>query len=247
MTAMTDMTGQVALCTGAAGGIGRATALLFARRGATVYAADLVDADQADVEVGDRLRYRQLDVRDETAVASLVDHIAGEHGQLDVAFNNAGVLLPSLDAEWEVDSFERCLAVNVTGVMVCMKHELRIMEPQGFGAIVNTASIAGIVGLPRSVAYAASKHAVVGMTKAAALGSAGAGVRINAVCPGPTETAMIEVAQGRRAGATSIPGVPLGRRATADEIAEAVVWLASDASSYVTGHSLVVDGGYVAG
>lgn len=253
---MGQMTGKVALCTGASGGIGLATALAFAREGATVYATDIEPEESAVAKLNDRLSasrvdgeivYRCVDVQDEESISGVVDAIATDQGRLDYAFNNAGILLPSLDEEWDILSFQRCMDINVTGVLRSMKHELRVMETQGSGAIVNTASISGIVGLPGAVAYTASKHAVIGLTKAVALTYAAAGIRVNAVCPGPTDTPMTAVSRARRGTSRAVGNVPLGRSAQPEEIAQAVIWLCSDASSYVTGHPLVVDGGYVVG
>ncbi len=253
---MGQMTGKVALCTGASGGIGLATVLAFAREGATVYATDLEPEESAVPRLNDQLAaprlggqviYRRVDVQDEGSISGVVDAIVAERERLDYAFNNAGILLPSLDQEWDVPSFQRCMDINVTGVLRSMKHELRVMEAQESGAIVNTASISGIVGLRGAVAYTASKHAVIGMTKAAALTYAAVGIRVNAVCPGPTETPMTAVSRTRRGTGKAIGNVPIGRSAQPAEIAQAVIWLCSDASSYVTGHPLMVDGGYVVG
>src|SRR5262249_2692426 len=157
------------------------------------------------------VRSVSLDVRDEDAIAGLLDEIVEAHGRLDCAFNNAGVLLASLEAEWDVGQFQEGMDVNVTGVMRCMKHERRRMEGLGNRAMVNNGSIGGLVGLPGSVAYSASKHAVVGMTKAAALRYASSGVRINAVCPGPTDTPMGDVARARRKDGQPAGAIPMGR------------------------------------
>lgn len=245
-----ELRGKVAFCTGAAGGIGFATATRLAEEGAVVYATDLAPggtfrAPRLLPGQGE-VRYRQLDVRDEQSISTLMDQVVAEHGRLDLAFNNAGILLPSLEAEWDVGEFQNCLDINVTGVLRCLKHELRVMKEQHSGAIVNTSSIGGVVGLAGSVAYSASKHAVVGMTKAAALEYAEVGVRINAVCPGPTDTPMTATSRQRRGSGEAIGSVPLGRSAQPEEIAEAVVWLLSEKASFVTGHALVIDGGFVA-
>jgi len=245
-----DMQNRTAFVTGAAGGIGREAAKAFAAAGATVYAADIApgipETEQA-LGLPGRIHALALDVRDEAAVSAMIDRIVDETGRLDYAFNNAGILLPTLEDEWDVASFQRCFDINVIGVLKCLKHELRVMTARGEGAIVNTSSIAGLVGLPGSVAYAGSKHAVIGMTKAAALQHAPAGIRVNAVCPGPTDTPMTAVSRERRGSGKPLGSVPLGRTADAAEIAAAAVWLCSDAASYVTGHALVVDGGFTTG
>jgi NAD(P)-dependent dehydrogenase (short-subunit alcohol dehydrogenase family) len=246
MTVDSSMAGKVVLCTGAARGIGLATANAFAARGAIVYAADILGRLETDTP-SPQIIPVALDVRSEQDVADLIDRIVSEQGKLDYGFNNAGIVLPTREAEWDVEQFSLLMDINAAGVMRCMKHELRVMQAAGCGAIVNTASSAGLVGIPGAVAYVASKHAVVGMTKAAALQYAKQGIRINAVCPGATDTAMTVMARERRGGDdTALAGIPMGRRAAPEEIAEAAIWLCSDAASYVTGQALAVDGGHVA-
>lgn len=246
MTTNECMAGKIVLCTGAARGIGLAAANAFADRGAVVYVADILEEMNGDRSSG-RLIPVKLDVRSEQDVSNLIDKIVSEKGKLDYAFNNAGIVLPSREDEWDVEQFNALMDVNATGVMRCMKHELRVMQAMGGGSIVNTASSAGLVGIPGAVAYVASKHAVVGMTRAAALQYAERGIRINAVCPGATNTAMTALARERRGGDGKVmAGIPMGRRAAPEEIAEAVVWLCSQSASYVTGHALAVDGGHVA-
>lgn len=238
-----SMVGKIVFCTGAAQGIGLAAAVAFADRGAVVYAADI----QAGEQTSRQIIPVELDVCSEQGISDLIDEIISEHGKLDYAFNNAGIVLRSREDEWDVEQFNSLMDVNATGIMRCMKHELRVMKEAGVGAIVNTASTAGLVGIPGAIAYVASKHAVVGMTRAAALQYAQHGIRINAVCPGATETAMTAMARERRGDDGKImPGIPMARRAVPEEIAEAVIWLCSDGASYVTGHAMPVDGGHVA-
>lgn len=254
MTAM--LAGKSALVTGAASGIGRATALVLAREGARVLVADLPGPGAGETarmiqEAGGEALAVVADVTLDADVEAMVAAAVAAWGRLDCAFNNAGIAPAAVGpagqrvGDLSRQSWEGMLAVNLTGVWLCMKHELAQMERQGGGAIVNTASIAGLVGLPRSGAYVAAKHGVVGLTKAAAIDHAGAGVRINAVCPGYVETPMIVESMARRGGEI-MAGVPLKRLGAASEIAEAVAWLCSDRAAFVTGTAMTVDGGYTA-
>jgi NAD(P)-dependent dehydrogenase (short-subunit alcohol dehydrogenase family) len=248
--------GKAALITGAGGGIGRATALAFAREGARVALADaaaeaaretmeLLNAagSQAIVLLGDVTRPR--DVR------ALVDDTVAAYGRLDCAFNNAGIAGWQVDAagkktaEWSETAFDRMVAVNLKGVWLCMKYELLQMQTQRGGAIVNTASIAGLIGLPTSSAYVAAKHGVIGLTKTAALEYAEANIRVNAVCPGFIKTRMTEDTMQRR-GEAILGQTPLKRMGNPEEIAEMVVWLCSDRASFATGSAYTVDGGWTA-
>jgi NAD(P)-dependent dehydrogenase (short-subunit alcohol dehydrogenase family) len=184
-------------------------------------------------------------------VRAMVEAVIGAYGRLDCAFNNAGIAGWQVDAagkktaEWSEEAFDRMIAVNLKGVWLCMKHELLRMQAQGSGAIVNTASIAGLAGLPTSSAYVAAKHGVVGLTKTAAIEYAEAGIRVNAVCPGYIKTPMTEETMRRR-GAAIIAQTPLKRMGSPEEIAEMVVWLLSERASYVTGAAYNVDGGWMA-
>ncbi|MCB1745695.1 MAG: SDR family oxidoreductase [Gammaproteobacteria bacterium] len=245
---------KVALVTGGASGIGRASAVALAGAGATVMVADRNhDGCEETVELiraaGGSAAVHAVDVASETEVERLVAETVATFGRLDLAFNNAGVGGTfAKTADYPSDDWDRVIAVNLTGVWYCMKHEIRYMLDHGGGAIVNTASVAGLVGMGAAPAYTAAKHGVVGLTRNAALEYARNGIRINAVCPGLVRTGMTEGAEA------AMPGFfdrlakqePVGRVAEPEEIASAVVWLLSDGASYMTGHALAVDGGYVA-
>lgn len=246
-------TGRVALVTGAASGIGRAAALLFAKHGARIAVADV--AREALQETASLIRAAggeaicaDGDVADPATVRSMVDQTIAAFGRLDCAFNNAGITHPK-DNEWDFEAFQRTLAINVCGVMQCIKHEVPHMLKVGKGTIVNTASINGIIasGNPSLPGYTASKHAVVGLTKTAALTWARQGIRVNALLPGVTQTAMVEqVMQLGPEVKTMLENLsPMGRMATPEEMAEVAIWLCSDKSSFVNGHALVADGGFV--
>lgn len=249
-----EFQGKVALVTGAGNGIGRAAALLFARRGARVAVADLAGDDAASVrdEItrsgGEAIAFT-LDVSDADAVREMVDGTVATWGQIDCAFNNAGITHPQ-DAEWDYAAFRRTLEINLHSIMYCMTEELRHMEARGAGAIVNTASVAGLIAssIPSLPAYTASKHAVIGLTKAAALKHARHGIRVNAILPGVTITNIVKnvMDMGPEVRATLENFAPMGRMAQPVEIAEAALWLCSDRASFVTAHSLVVDGGFLA-
>jgi len=242
--------GRVALVTGGASGIGRATALRMAEEGALLLVADL-DGDGAArtaaaiTQAGGQARGVGADVTDETQVEAMVQAALDTFGRLDCAFNNAGVAPAEAQPLAEIPAAEwaRVLGVNLTGVFLCIKHEVRAMAAGGGGAIVNTASIAGRIALPRAGAYVAAKHGVIGLTRVAALDHAGDGIRVNAVCPGYVETPLASRSIERRREAI-LARVPLHRIGTVEEIAEAVVWLCSDRASFVTGEALGVDGGH---
>lgn len=249
-----DMRGKVALVTGGAGGIGSATALAFARAGAAVVVVDIaVEAAQRVADeitaAGGRAVCVRADVTRAAEVEAVVVATVATYGRLDYAFNNAGIEEEhSKLADGDEALFDRMMGINVKGVWLCMKYQLRQMLRQGSGAIVNTASVAGLVGAPKHAIYGASKHAVLGLTRSAAAEYARASIRINAVCPGVIRTAMFErvVSQGL-ADEQSIRRLhPIGRIGEVDEVAHAVLWLCSEQSSFVTGHALTVDGGMTA-
>lgn len=249
-----DFTGQVALVTGAASGMGLATAQAFAEAGAAVALADVnEDAVRVATEElqasGHQVLGVMCDVADEEQVAAMIDATVAAFGRLDMAFNNAGIQAPPSDAADEpAETFDRVNAVNLRGVWACMKHELRHMRGQGSGAIVNCSSLGGLVGLPGRAAYHASKHGVIGLTGSAALEYAPRGIRINAICPGTFETPMVTkmIASGELDPAEALANQPIGRFGRAEEIASTVLWLCSPGASYVVGVALPVDGGYTA-
>jgi len=246
--------GKSVLVTGAAGGIGRAAALAFAGAGARVAVVD-VDAKGGEdtvaliAQAGGEAFFVKADVSQSAQVEAMVAAVVERWGRLDCAFNNAGIEIEHLPlADSDEATFDRLIGVNVKGVWLCMKHEIRQMLKQGGGTIVNTASVAGLVGAPLMPLYAASKHAVVGLTKTAAAEYGKAGIRVNSVCPGIIRTPMLERALERepRRENSIVKAHPIGRLGEAEEIANAAVWLCSDAASFVTGHQLAVDGGLTA-
>lgn len=249
------LTGKVALVTGSASGIGRATALAFAREGARTVVSD-VDVAGGGETVGmiesasGEAIFVRADVTAEEEVAALLQATVAAYGQIDCAFNNAG-----LEREYTrpgerftEETFQSTVDTNLKGVWLCMKYEIEQMLEQGFGAIVNSSSIAGLVGIPRQPIYVASKHAVAGMTRSAAVEYADRGIRINAVAPGLVDTPLMEriYASNPEMREEADSWQPIGRPAKPEEIAEAVVWLCSDRASYVVGHIMAVDGGFVA-
>ena len=248
--------GKSTLITGGGGGIGRATALTFAREGARIAVADLTaEAARETVALvnaaGGQAISLSGDMSRDADVRAMIEAVVGAYGRLDCAFNNAGIAGWQVDAagkktaEWSEEAFDRMIAVNLKGVWLCMRHELPQMQAQGGGAIVNTASIAGLVGLPSSSAYVAAKHGVIGLTKTAAIEYAEANIRVNAVCPGYIRTRMTEPSMQLR-GEAILAHTPLKRMGNPEEIAEMVVWLCSQRASYVSGAAYNVDGGYMA-
>ncbi len=249
-----DFTDHVVLVTGGASGIGAASARAFASAGATVVVADVAEpagtAVVADIQAsGGRAEFVRVDVTSSEQVEALLAAIVIRHGRLDCAFNNAGIEEETTRlADGDEALFDRMLAINVKGVWLCMKHELALMARQRRGSIVNTASVAGLVGAPKHAIYAATKHAVLGLTRSAAAEYGRIGVRVNAICPGVIRTPMFERALQRQlASAEAITAMhPVGRIGEVAEVANAVLFLSSDASPFITGHALAIDGGMTA-
>ena len=248
--------GKVVMITGAASGIGRATALEAHREGARLLLSD-VNADGGETlckEIltdGGEAVFSTCDVTSEEAVQALVARAVQELGALDCAFNCAGILgTVALTTDTEYDAWRRILEVDLNGVFLCTKHELRVMADRGSGSILNMASAAGLIGWPGASGYVAAKHGVVGLTRAAALEFAARGVRVNAICPSYTKTPMVDDLFENLLGGdpahvdAALANHPIGRFADPEEIAAACVWLLSDKSSYVTGIAMSVDGGY---
>ena len=243
-----NFAGKVAFVTGAASGIGRAAALAFAREGASVVAADVSEQGNQETarlieEQGGRALAVRCDVTRAEDVKAALDKTVEAFGRLDFAFNNAGIepRKPAPTADYEEEEWNRIIDINLRGVFLCMKHEIPLILKQGGGAIVNTSSGAGIIGIKGSPAYTAAKHGVIGLTQAAALDYAAQNIRINAVCPGYIDTPMM----GRFTGGTPegrakvIAEEPVGRMGKPEEIAAAVVWLCSDAAAFIVGHAMV--------
>lgn len=242
--------GKIVLVTGAGSGIGREGAMVLAREGATVIAADIngegaEGAAAAIRKEGGKAQALRVDITRSDQVRGMIEKIVAEHKRLDCAVNNAGVeaKLGARLEETEEADFDRLIGINLKGTWLCMKYEIPQMRRQGGGVIVNTASALGLIGCLGFSSYVASKHAIVGLTKCAALENAKDGIRINALCPAATRTPMLDRAEGVDWDAVQ----PMGRTGTVAEAAQGMLWLCSDESSFTTGHTLLLDGGWVAG
>jgi NAD(P)-dependent dehydrogenase (short-subunit alcohol dehydrogenase family) len=245
---------KVALVTGASSGIGSAAVLLMAAEGARVLAAD-IDGERGEAvaeqarALGADAEFMRTDVSREADVAALVARATERFGRLDCALNNAGISGPAGPLHTiDYEAWKHTLGVNLDGVFLCMKYEIPVMQAQGGGAIVNTSSGAGMIATPAMAPYCASKHAILGITRTAAVENAQTGVRINAICPGVTDTPMLRATMEIDPSVEKmiLASAPSGRLGEAKEIAEAAIWLCSDRASYVSGHSMLVDGGAVA-
>ncbi|RZL94025.1 MAG: SDR family oxidoreductase [Variovorax sp.] len=249
-----DFTGKTVLITGAGRGIGRATALAFAKAGARLMLTDIGVAEGEETAslvraARGEAMFLKVDVTRETEVAAMVAATVAAYGRLDCAFNNAGIEIEdSRITECDESVFDRIMGVNVKGMWLCLKHELKQMEAQGGGAIVNAASVAGLKGAPRLATYAGSKHAVVGLTRSTAAEFAKQNIRVNAVCPGVIRTPMSErwAQLDPDMPARMAAMHPIGRIGEPHEVAAVVLWLCSSDASFVTGHSHTVDGGFTA-
>ncbi|MDJ1506449.1 glucose 1-dehydrogenase [Xanthocytophaga agilis] len=249
---------KVVIITGGSFGIGQATAMAFARLGATITIADLQENSQtmdAIKAMGGQVLFSPCDVSQSKDVKAMVYQTMDKFGRLDFAFNNAGIegktqtIADSSEDDSSEENFDKTTAINLKGIWLCMKYQLPHMINAGKGAIVNCSSVAGKIGFPGAAAYVASKHGVLGLTKTAALENAQRGIRINAVCPGVIKTPMIDRVTGKNKEAEhqyeSLE--PMNRMGLPQEIAQAVVWLCSEEASFVTGHAMDVDGGWLAG
>jgi len=251
---MKEFEGKVALVTGGGSGIGRATALAFARDGARVVIGNRnVQRGEETVSMiraaGGTASFRRTDILVAADIEALVKHAVSEYGGLDLAFNNAGIEgEPRPLAEQTEANYDAVMDINVKGVWLSMKYEIPRMLDQGGGAIVNCSSVAGVIGFPGIGIYSASKHAVIGLTKAAALEYSAQGIRVNAVNPAVIDTEMVDrLADGVNMKKDDLTTFhPIGRLGRVEEVAEAVLWLCSEKASFVTGHSLMVDGGFTA-
>ena len=249
-----EFEGKVALITGGSSGIGRATAIAFAKKGAKIVIASRREKESQETvaiikEMGSKAIFFKTDITQAIEVQNLVNQTINTYSRLDYAFNNAGtegILGPSIEQTEE--NWNQIINTNLKGVWLSMKYQIPEMLKNGEGAIVNNASVFGLVGSPNFSIYCASKHGLIGLTKAVALEQATAGIRINSVCPGAIQTDMVDRAFGKdnesKAKAQVVAGYPIGRIGQPEEVANAVVWLCSDAASFITGHSLPIDGGF---
>jgi NAD(P)-dependent dehydrogenase (short-subunit alcohol dehydrogenase family) len=243
---------KIVLITGAGSGIGRQGAITLAQEGATVIVADINTRGAEETvrmirAAGGSATAIAVDTSRADQVKAMIEKIVAEYGRLDCAVNNAGVEAKvgvTVEDTEEAD-FDRVMGINAKGTWLCMKYEIQQMRKQGKGVIVNTASALGLIGCGGFSSYVASKHAIVGLTKCAALENATAGIRVNAICPAATQTPMLDRAKGKGIDWDALQ--PMGRTGTVEEIAKGILWLCSDDSSYTTGHNLVLDGGWIAG
>ncbi len=243
---------KVVIVTGGSFGIGRATAIAFAARGANVVVADWIENNETIKSIRDNggsVMFVKCDVSKTADVKRLIDETVNAFGAIDYAVNNAGIEgANAITHDCTEENWDKTIGVNLKGVWLCMKHEIPVMLKQKKGAIVNIASIAGLIGFQGLPAYVSSKHAVVGLTKSAALEYAKLNIRINAVCPGVIKTPMVDRTTGNDKAVEKMftDMEPVGRMGQPEEVAEAIMWLCSDASSFVTGHAMAVDGGWIA-
>lgn len=245
---------KVIIITGGSFGIGRATAIAFAKRGANIVVADWIEDKEATTlkeikAAGGNGIFVKCDVSKPADVMAMVDKCIASFGRLDYAFNNAGIEgMQAITHECSEENWDKTVGINLKGIWLCMKYQIPDMLKNGKGSIVNCASVAGLNGFPGLPAYVSTKHAVVGLTKTAALEYAKQGIRVNAVCPGVIHTEMIDRITGKEKEVEKqfIEMEPIGRMGEPGEVAEVVVWLCSDASSFVTGIAMAVDGGFVA-
>ncbi len=249
-----QFSGKVALVTGGASGLGRVSAIALAKQGAKVVVSDVIVSEgegtlRMITDAGGQAIFVKADITKSAEVEAMVQETVKAFGRLDFALNNAGIDgVRARTADYPEDVWHQVININLTGVFLCLKFELPLMVKQGSGVIVNMSSVAGVTGFPGHAAYTASKHGVIGLTKTAAIDYAKAGIRVNAICPAYTRTPMLTRMLEQRPDfeAKLISRVPLRRLGTAEEIAQAVVYLFSDAAAFITGHSLVMDGGIVA-
>ena len=249
-----QFSGKVALVTGGASGLGRVSAIALAKEGTMVAVADVMESEgeataNTITEAGGRAIFVKTDVTKSGEVEAMVQATVKAFGRLDYALNNAGIDgVRARTADYPEDVWQQVIALNLTGVFLCLKSELAVMVKQGSGVIINMSSVAGVTGFPGHAAYTASKHGVIGLTKTAAIDYAKAGIRVNAICPAYTRTPMLTriLEKNPEFEEKLISRVPLRRLGTAEEIAQAVIYLFSDAAAFITGHSLVMDGGIVA-